>query len=38
MQGLIRRGQIVESVYLGETDRFGAKAENRVVEIWELER
>ncbi|GHC55802.1 hypothetical protein [Roseibacillus persicicus] len=38
MQGLIRRGQIVESVYLGETSRFGAKAENRVVEIWELQR
>lgn len=38
MQGLIRRGQLVESVYLGETARFGAKAENRVVEIWELQR
>lgn len=38
MQGLIRRGQQVESVYLGETARFGAKAENRTVEIWELER
>ena len=38
LQGLIRRGQVVESVYLGETSRFGAKAENRVVEIWELQR
>lgn len=38
LQDLIRRGQMVESVYLGETARFGAKAENRVVEIWELER
>ena len=38
MQGLLRRGQLVESVYLGETARFGAKAENRVVEIWELQR
>ena len=38
LQGLIRRGQRVESVYLGETSRFGAKAENRVVEIWELQR
>lgn len=38
LQGLIRRGQLVESVYLGETARFGAKAENRAVEIWELER
>ena len=38
MQGLIRRGQLVESVYLGETARFGAKAENRVVEVWELQR
>ena len=38
LQGLIRRGQIVESVYLGETARFGAKAENRVVEVWELQR
>ena len=39
LQGLIRRGQIVESVYLGETERFGStKSENRVVEIWELQR
>ncbi len=38
MQQLLRRGQLVESVYLGETARFGAKAENRTVEIWELER
>ena len=38
LQGLIRRGQMVESVYLGETARFGAKAENRVVEVWELQR
>lgn len=38
MRDLIRRGQLVESVYLGETARFGAKAENRVVEIWELQR
>ena len=38
LQGLIRRGQIVESVYLGETARFGPKAENRVVEVWELQR
>ena len=38
LQGLIRRGQLVESVYLGETSRFGAKAENRVVEVWELQR
>jgi outer membrane protein OmpA-like peptidoglycan-associated protein len=38
LQGLIRRGQMVESVYLGETSRFGPKAENRVVEVWELER
>ena len=38
LQGLVRRGQLVESVYLGETARFGAKAENRTVEIWELER
>ncbi len=38
LQGIIRRGQLVESIYLGETARFGAKAENRVVEVWELER
>lgn len=38
LQGLIRRGQMVESVYLGETARFGPKAENRVVEVWELQR
>ena len=38
LKNLIRRGQRVESVYLGETARFGPKAENRVVEIWELER
>lgn len=38
LQDLIRRGQMVESVYLGETARFGPKAENRAVEIWELQR
>lgn len=38
MGNLIRRGQLVESIYLGETARFGAKAENRTVEIWELQR
>lgn len=38
LQSLLRRGQLVESVYLGETARFGPKAENRVVEVWELER
>ena len=38
LQTMQRRGQLVESVYLGETERFGARAENRVVEIWELQR
>ena len=28
--------QAAQAVYLGQTDRFGAPAENRVVEIWEM--
>ncbi|MEM9080898.1 MAG: hypothetical protein AAGC74_09435 [Verrucomicrobiota bacterium] len=38
LQKMLRNGQFVEPVYLGETERFGARAENRVVEIWELRR
>lgn len=38
LRALLRRGQLVESVYLGETERFGARAENRTVEVWELRR
>lgn len=38
LRSLARRGQVVESVYLGETERFGERAENRTVEIWELRR
>lgn len=38
MRSFIRRGQLVESVYLGETSRFGPRAENRTVEVWELQR
>lgn len=38
LQQFVRRGQIVEAVYLGQTARFGEKAENRTVEIWELRR
>lgn len=38
LRGLLRRGQMVESVYLGETERFGERAENRTVEVWELRR
>jgi len=28
--------QSAQAVYLGQTDRFGASSENRVVEIWEI--
>ncbi|MDP0492096.1 MAG: hypothetical protein Q7Q71_13690 [Verrucomicrobiota bacterium JB023] len=39
LQGMIRRGQMVESIYLGETARFGEnRAANRTVEVWELRR
>jgi outer membrane protein OmpA-like peptidoglycan-associated protein len=38
MRARTQRGQLVESVYLGETERFGPREENRTVEIWELRR
>ncbi len=37
LQGSLENGD-VQAVYLGETDRFGAPAENRVVEIWEIKK
>ncbi|MBK1833711.1 hypothetical protein [Roseibacillus ishigakijimensis] len=39
LRELLRGNQLVEYVYLGETDRFGEKrADNRAVEVWELQR
>jgi len=34
--GKLPKGQRIKAVYLGETDRFGAQKENRVVEVWEI--
>jgi len=33
---LLKKNQFTQAFYLGQTDRFGEKAKNRVVEIWEI--
>lgn len=38
LREMVKQGQFVEPVYLGETERFGERVENRVVEVWELRR
>lgn len=36
VKAVAKENQSIQAIYLGSTDRFGSKAQNRVVEVWEI--